>query len=42
MSECPRCHDLGRVEPDCELCEGKGEVGLSLAVAWILAHEKRD
>lgn len=51
MSDCPRCVEAGELivnvtgrygSAACELCVGKGEIGLATAVAWILAHGKTD
>jgi hypothetical protein len=50
-ADCPRCAEAGELAIDvsgrhgndaCEVCGGKGEVGLATAVAWILAHGKTD
>jgi hypothetical protein len=51
MSDCPRCVEAGKLvvtvagrfgDAACDVCEGKGEVGLATAVAWILAYGKTD
>ena len=51
MSDCPRCVEAGELivtvagrygNASCKECQGKGEVGLSMAIAWILAHGKTD
>lgn len=51
MSDCPKCVEAGKLvvtplgrfgDAACDVCEGKGEIGLATAVAWILAHGKTD
>lgn len=41
-SECPKCHDLGYVLEDCEVCGGTNECGMATAVQWILNHGDTD
>lgn len=41
-SECPKCHDKGEVDPNCDVCEGTNECGMATAVQYILNHGDTD